>query len=60
MPWNQQPLDDVDDNEQQHADARQHGETGEHQRQVEIAVGDLQQVADPRVGADEFADDRAD
>ena len=60
VPRDHQPLDQVDGDEQEHADQRQHDERGEHERQVEVAVGDLQQVADAGVRADELADDRAD
>src|SRR5690349_963961 len=38
----------------------QHENASENQPRVELAVGDQNQIAQPLVGADELADDRAD
>src|ERR1700746_1954257 len=44
VPRNHESLHDVDGDEEQDTDERQHGERGEHERQVEVAVGDLQEI----------------
>jgi hypothetical protein len=56
MPWNDQALDQVDGDEEQNPDHRQQEEGGEHERQIEVAVRDLQHIADARVRAHELAD----
>src|ERR1700682_582102 len=60
VPWNHQAFDEVHGSEKQHSDQREHRERREHERQVEIAVGDLQQVTDSRVRTHKLAHDRTD
>ena len=54
-----QLLQELDGVEEHEADDRQRENGREHQRRLEVRVGDEQQVAEPLVGADELADDRA-
>src|ERR1700681_220480 len=59
-PRDGEPLRDLEDHEQDDADDRHRDERREQLRRVEVAVGAHDDVAQPRVRADELAHDRTD